>query len=585
VSRSSDRQDPGARRDSGFSLIEIVVALGILAIVVVTLLPQLIVGIQATGTARLVTQAKGVAQAELERMRNLPYHISYEAGDFRDVLDFYYTDADLGAAPTCTDASGGYAAPQTSWGGYVAETGARCAYEPAVGVFYRTVRQVPAANGIAGFTVVVGTQFLSGTTPPQPVTPAAGYDTQTTAGGRPASHQIGVTVTVLYADRATLRPTSTFTQISNQLPATTRVRAEAGATALQVGSVTLNNGPVSLSSGLLNLTGSLTYASTVTANVSGVSAGLATGQTSTATSETVTAPPTTTATVKAPGAGSLGTTGCEIACWGSTQLALPQLSAAQGLPNAGAAATPVQALLTDIVNSGVSFGNSPSTDYRPGLKLTPPLVKVDPNAVSAASGIASGCALGTTGTSSYSTASGYLRTTEVAAATEPSVVDACVVARSSSVSLFPTDFAPRGVVLVELQRAVARCRVETTAHNASTSYDYEAVVKYWDGSTYQTAGTVTPATTTDPLDGIELATTAVGGSKFLGDYIASWSALTGPEVTATAAGGQANLKLPGIITISTQPVRNDATAADGLDATSVVSLTVGALNCSAVDAR
>lgn len=566
-------------------MVEVIVALGILMVVVVTLLPQLIVGIRATGTARLVTQSKGIAQAELERMRNLPYHISYEAGNFRDVLDFYYKDLQAGATPTCQDASGAFTSPQTSWTGYVGPTGARCSYEPQSGAFYRTVRQVPAANGIAAFTLVVGTQFLSGTTPPQPVTPTTGYNTQTTSGGRPASHQIGVTVTALYADRTTLKPASTFTQISNQLPATTRVRAEASATALQVGSVTLSNGPVSLSSGLVNLTGSLTYASTVTGNLAGISAGLATGETSTDTSRTVSAPPTTTATVHTPGVGSLGTTGCVIACWGATRLDLPVFSAASGLPNAGSVASPAQALLTDTQNAGLSFGNSASADYRPGLNLSPPLLKLDTTATTAVSGIATGCALGTTGTSSYVTGSGYLRTTAVDAATEPSVVDACTVARTSSISLLPTVDAPRGVVLVELRRSVARCQVAGTSHAASTSFDYEAIVKYWDGSTYQTAATVTPATTTDPLDAVDLATISVGGSKFLGDYISSWSALTGSEVTATAGGGQANVKIPGVVTISTQPVRNHATLAGQLDETSVISLTVGALNCSAMDAR
>ena len=158
-------------------------------------------------------------------------------------------------------------------------------------------------------------------------------------------------------------------------------------------------------------------------------------------------------------------------------------------------------------------------------------------------------------------------------------------------SLFPVDVpteengAPRGVVLVELQRAVARCLVESTAHTASTSFDYKAVVKYWDGAAYQTAATVTPATTSDPLDLIDLATTPVGGSKFLGDYISSWSALTGAEVTANATGGQADVKIPGVVTISTQPVRDDANEPDALDPTSALSVTVGALSCSAMDAR
>lgn len=71
----------------------------------------------------------------------------------------------------------------------------------------------------------------------------------------------------------------------------------------------------------------------------------------------------------------------------------------------------------------------------------------------------------------------------------------------------------------------------------------------------------------------------------LGDYIASWSSLLTSEVTKTAANGVAQVNLPGVITIASQPTRLDASAADGLDASSVVSVTVGALGCLAEDAR
>ena len=68
----------------------------------------------------------------------------------------------------------------------------------------------------------------------------------------------------------------------------------------------------------------------------------------------------------------------------------------------------------------------------------------------------------------------------------------------------------------------------------------------------------------------------------------SWSSLTADKVDEAATSGQtgsARVKLPGVVTLATQPVRADATASDGLDATSVMSVAVGALSCSAEDAR
>jgi type II secretory pathway pseudopilin PulG len=566
-------------------MIEVIVSLGILMVVVTALLPQLIVGIKSTGTARLVTQAKGVAQGELEKMRNLPYHISPEAGDFRDVLDFYYRNV---AAPTMTPScktSGGYAVPETSWSGYVSATGTRCDYEPS-GAFYRRVSEVPTAVAGAKFTVVVATQFLSGGTPPQPVTPTSGYDTQTISGSRPAASQIGVTVTVLYSDRTTVRPVSTYTQISDRPTTTTRVRAEANITAVEVGSVTTGNGPVSLSAGLLKLAGSLTYASTVNANLAATSAGLATGEQASGASRTVAAPPTSSTEVVNAVAGSLATTGCDIACWGATKLDVAPLSAAAGLPQAGSPTAPMQSLLTDTtVNNGISFGNSSADLYRAGLKLTPPLLRMHSAGTATASGISAGCVPGGSGTSSYITAGGYLRTTAVNDSLAPSTVESCAVARTSSISLFPTDFAPNGIVVVELTHANARCMVQTAAHTPTVSYDYQAVVKYWDGAAYQTLTTIAPGMSGDPLEALDLSTTSVGDGKTLGTYIASWSALTSTEITQTASAGTAQLTLPGIITIASQPVRPDTNSADGLDATSVVSVAVGALGCLAEDRR
>jgi prepilin-type N-terminal cleavage/methylation domain-containing protein len=575
--------------DSGFSLIEVIVALGVLTIVMVTLLPQLVVGITSTGTARLVTQAKGVAQGQLERMRNLPFHIAPAAGDHRDVLDTYYRNLTApGVTPVCTTGSG-YAVPHVGWSGYVSATAERCTYEPA-GAFYRKVEELPAANGIGRFTMVVDTQFLSGSTPPQPVTPREGYDTQTTGRDTPASSQIGITVTLLYADRQTLRPVTTFTQISQQPATTTRAEAEADVTTIEVSSVTSANGAVSLSSGLLHLTGSLTYASTAGASLTGTSAGLATGEQASGATATVSAPPAQAAATRTSGEGWLASTDCELACWGSTRLDVAALSAESALPNVGSQAAPMQALLTDTLRNGVSFGNSAASAYRTDLKLTPPLLRLHPDAAPTASGISPGCVPGGTGTPAYVEASAYVRTT----GPDSTAVESCAVARTASLSMFPTSFAPRGLVVIELQKASARCLVQGGDHLATTASDFRAVVKYWDtrgagpdDDGYSTAGEIVPGMSEDPLDAVPMSTVVFEGGEptqdlLLSHYIASWSSLTDEEVARSQVGGSAEVTLPGVVRIASQPVRQGATAPDE---TSVVSVTLGAVSCSAADMR
>jgi len=113
----SHSADPTNRsQDSGFSLVEILVAIGVLTTVMVALLPQLIVGIKSTGTARLVSQAKGVAQGQLEQMRSMPFFLSKSINGV-DLLDTYYPKrTETSPAPVCAT-SGKLNQPQTSWSG------------------------------------------------------------------------------------------------------------------------------------------------------------------------------------------------------------------------------------------------------------------------------------------------------------------------------------------------------------------------------------------------------------------------------------------------------------------------------------
>ncbi len=592
MSPSADRR-PGSRLgrrpdigpDDGFTLVEIIVALGIIMTVMAAVLPQLLVGIRSGETSRLVTQTKGVAQGQLERMRNLPYHVAPEAGDYRDVLDYYYRNLTTPGTVTCTDADG-LATPTTAWTGYVPADGTRCSYEPQSGEMYRYVVPHPPT----GFQVVVDTRFLSAPRADGSsavLAPPPGYDTQSAGSDSPVSSQIGVTVTVLYDRQGTTRPVTTYTQIADQPVATSRIDLAASATAVDIGSITPTNGAESLQAGLLNLTGSLSFASSASASLTAASAGLATGEQASGASTTVAAP-SAVGIVPAPAGGILGT--CDLACWGTSQADLGVVDAASALPNVGSPANPMQARLTDLTNNGLSFESGSTSEYRPWLDLSGPPVRLDPQATATASGVTAGCAPSGAGPAAFVRSSGFLRSTPT---TDPTpTVEACAVSSASTVSLFPTTFAPRGVLQVELVRATARCLVSGSDHVAQLpSVDYRVVVRRYvppatpdvEGS-YQDVLVITPGLASDELAATDLTTIDVGGGHTLADYVASWSALTGDAVDPTAAGGRSAVSVSGVFKLTSQPVRVLDGVAGG-DPASAVSLTLGQVGCSALDAR
>lgn len=577
MSRSTE---PRARRDDGFTLLEVVVALGVTTLVMAAMLPQLVAGLRSTGTANAVTAAKGVVQAELERMRNLPYHVAPSAGGYVDVLDRYYPDlaAPIGTAP-CTDPTSGTA---TAWTGFVAAGSAeRCAFEPATGAFYRTVRSIGTARG--PMVMVVATQFLSSATPPKPVTPRPGYDSRTTGRHLPASSQLGVTATVVHGDRGAVRPVTTYTQVVAQPSAPSRIRGEARATAIQVGSVTYDNRALSLSAGLVNVGGSASSVSTAIANATAVTGGLSSAEQATGASRTAQAPPSTSIPATSQPAGGLPSWDCLFACWSPSMVGTAAVAAQNGLPTAGSSAFPVQAAITDTsTNSGFKFGTIGDTStYRPGLQLTGALVRMSTSDAPLPSQLTR-CAVTASGSV---TASGYLQTTEGSSAG----VDSCAVARSTPVALFPTTFAPQGVVRVSLQHASARCTA--TATNGTAAFDYSARIEVWDGTSFTVVAEPLSGQTSDPLAAVPM-TMSVGGGRTLGDYIASWaSAVTDPSgasggsVRTQQAARRAHVSIPGVVTIASTPVRSDTASPDGLDASSPVAVTVGALGCSVEDDR
>ncbi len=114
MSRCADVLTRRLRRtqgEPGFTLVEVLVAITLLAIVAAGLFPLLITGVRASVAAKYNTQAKNLSNERIEQMRNLTWHVAPSEGQYVDLLDIYFTDAaNLHYDAThCT--SGSYSAP------------------------------------------------------------------------------------------------------------------------------------------------------------------------------------------------------------------------------------------------------------------------------------------------------------------------------------------------------------------------------------------------------------------------------------------------------------------------------------------
>ncbi len=577
MSRSAEQGERD--RDEGFTLVEVIVALGILLVLITAVLPLMITGVRATDVARGSLQEKGLAQTELERMRNLPFHVATSAGDFVDVLDRYYPNLNAPATTASCGTSASWTVPAATWTGYLPASAARCGWEPS-GALYRTVRTAGATVAgdplPQGFVLVVDTQFLSDATPPVPVAPSAGYNRTQVNKDRAPSRQIGVAIAVFRTGRTNSSPMTTYSQIVRRDQLKPLVRSSVAATAVSLGFSTADGLPLTLTAGRLDLNASLTEASIASAVLAGVTAGVSSGEQG-GTTTSVGAPPAASLPTMDTPAGQLTSDGCALVCWGATRRSAVAISSDGGLPNAGSPGSPLQVSVKDLTNNGISLASGAGTAYL--AARTAPVVKLTGTGVRTGT---TGCATTAGGDLVPAVSSGWLRTTAPDATTDPSLVDACGIARATTLAVVPTTFAPDGVVRVTLRSATVSCQVSGAGHVPTAAATFDALVERWTPTGYVTAGQVTHNSTTDPLAGVPL-TTPLGSNGVLGDYIESWSMLTNTGIQKSSSGGQAVAQLPGVVNLTTKPVRATGTGAP--DPLSVVTVSVGALSCVAKDQR
>jgi len=82
-------------KEGGFSLVEVMAALFIFTLLTLGLVPLLTSSIRGSNTARADTIGKNAALKAMERVRGLPFYVSYATSTTKvDLLDLYYPDAE-----------------------------------------------------------------------------------------------------------------------------------------------------------------------------------------------------------------------------------------------------------------------------------------------------------------------------------------------------------------------------------------------------------------------------------------------------------------------------------------------------------
>lgn len=577
----------------GFTLIEVIVAMAIFMVVATASAPVILGGLRGAATARDVSQTKGIAQGQLEKMREMPFYVGAAAGDYKDVLDTYYrcgptsisttnpaptpTSPDCtnnvpSATPSCSSTTMTSLPPATGWNGYVAAGATHCAWEPT-GPLYRVVVNPVVAPGLGAFAMTISTQFLTGGATPVVKAPSATYTSRAAGADAPPTSQVGVTVAVFYKTASGVRYSVSYSQIEQGNPVTPSITTQATSSAVRVASALDVNTNLLEQLGVVNLTGELYTGSRVVTTASAATAGDSLGQQINGARVNFVAPVDQTSTGATSGNVAYPTSGCAYQCFGDTAVDQASALASNGLPRAGSATAPVRAMIPSATNSdGFRFSNG-TGDARLLLDGSQPMVSLDTDSSSPSTVLpVSNCAVQTTGsTAAYLVGTGYLDA-------NAGGVAACGTAQSNAVRLFPTTFAPKGVIRIVLKSSIASCSVVRPGGGSATA-TAQATVSYWNGSGYTTVPTLASTNPTDPLANVPLTTVVDTASGLtLGDYVKAWKSATQADVKTSVTSTTAQASLASAVSITTKPTR-------AADQTSVVSMDLGAVSCQASDLR
>jgi prepilin-type N-terminal cleavage/methylation domain-containing protein len=211
------------RRDErGFTLIEIAISLSVFAVVMVSLTLLFDTSLETASRTRFDELGKTVAQAKLEEIRSLPYHVaqSEEPGDV-DVLDLYFPNL-TGTSPIA---------------------GATGSYDATTDVWTFTTTQTVIADG-RDFQVQTALWFVvpQGSGAVQPLAPLAGYDSNAANVDEPASNAVRAVVKVSRTTGGQPRSVSLETVISQAEEDRPSVEASGSVLGAQVSGTSFQDG-------------------------------------------------------------------------------------------------------------------------------------------------------------------------------------------------------------------------------------------------------------------------------------------------------------------------------------------------------
>lgn len=565
MSRTADRVTAARRRlrgddggEAGFTLVEILVSLTLFSVIAAAAAGMLVTGLRTSLVSKLDTGAKNLGQERVEIMRNLPFHIPRDPAattpDSHDLLDIYFRN--LTAAPN--DKATGFVG---ACGTETTVCAGRASWDPKSGSFYRYV--IDPVPGHPKYRQYVSTQFLNENR--VPLAPASTYDSQVSGADSGPSQFVGVTVTTFWTAGKLSKSFTLETLISAGRPAASRVTLQARGAALKLTGNVDAARLLTLETAVVNLDGALAVGASSAAQAAGARASITNSGSFDASLDSLQSPPNPAPVNKSESAKSLVDSSVTVAHVGNTEIRDLAPTVTGGLPAVGSQATPVIARVQPHGAGAVPlrFSPLPAPNSHLMIDTTRPLVWSDPGS-NVAVAESRGYLTSTAGVSHAATAS--------------------VTGSTLTVAMFPTTFAPSGVVQLSLNAAALTCTTNGTTGSATLTYG--ATLSYWNGTGYTTLA-LDHGQGTSPLDSVNLPATQVGVDSFgtpiyLSEYVSSWSSAT----TATIAGGRTvdtdsnrvEAAYEGLVKITSAPMR------DG-DASSTVGLLAGNLTCIAEDNR
>ncbi len=567
------------RGEGGFTLVEVMVALGLLTVVMTASLPVLVSLLRTGVSTRMETQARNLAQERLEQVRDLRFHIDRQNGPFLDLLDLYYTHATAGRPGTAVVAAGA-----TLSGTYVA-SGVGAAGEPA-GPYYRTL--TGPLPGAPAFSQRVLAQFLGVDGAPLPPGRFPGYDSQVVGRDRPPTLLLGLTVITEWTVGGKPRSFSTYTRLTDGRPQLPLVQSQARGVAVDISSTAADGATVQLQGGLVSTDGSQSSGSAVSGYAVGALARRSGADDVTGRTAQFDLPARGTTDSGSASASAQNGPACSWYGFGATEVADVTGDVAQGLPKAPAdvdlgGAEP-KVLSAAVLRGGggpcgqLSYDNTVGGGVpRSGLPAPPYVTVPDPG-----------------GGGRGVQASGYVTSTGLSAPVRRTSAGARA-AMTDAVVLFPgwPGSSGRGLVSARLTTARLDCVSGASSAAGTVTGRYTLTLGWWGVSPNETAprwhvatwdydstrGSAPLIKTGDPWNP---QGTFVEGGPRLSDLVTG--DLTPAAVTAGGATGLRGFPR-GVFSLTTAPTLQPSAANGFQDGVSSITARLGQLSCVADDRR